>query len=393
MIKQATTGADLVVVAGEVSGDRLGAGLIRELKVQHPDLVVHGVAGPLMVAAGCECLFPMQDLAVMGLVDVLKQLPRLLLRRWQLLRYLKKYPPKLYVGVDAPDFNLGIELRLKSRGIKTLHYISPTIWAWRYGRIHKIARAVDEILCILPFEPALYAKQDVKASFVGHPLANCLPMQVDKHAVKQRLGLSIERPVLALLPGSRRQEVEQMSMLMLQTAALCVAKQPHLQIVVPFIDSKAANYFAQINAKSCNLTYQSYLGGAQDVLLAAEVAAVTSGTATLEAMFCKTPMVIAYKTSWLNYTIGKSMLRTPYIGLPNILANDALVPELIQQAATPVALAGVLLDYLASPPKAILATFTRLHQDLLCDTDLRAASVAAKLMQLPVRDVGGGAYA
>lgn len=324
-----------VLVAGEASGDRLGAALMHAIKERCPQAVFIGVPGPLMRASGCAVLFEQEDLAVMGFIDVIKNLRLLLKRRKQLLNAVKAIKPAVYIGIDAPDFNLPIELILKKQSIKTVHVNSPTVWAWRPGRLKKIKASVDMMLLLFPFEQAIYDKACVPAVYIGHPLADQLPLNVDVAATRIALQLSPQNPVLALLPGSRASELHYLAPLFLKVAENCRRLIPNLQCCVPLINDASLHTFkAYWQAHAPTLPLHCTVGNAHAVMQAADSVLVASGTAALEVMLCHKPMVVAYRMHPLNYAIAKRLVKTPYVSLPNILSGHAWVPERVQDAAT-----------------------------------------------------------
>jgi lipid-A-disaccharide synthase len=337
------------IVAGESSGDILGAGLIRAIRERRPDAVFEGVAGPLMQAAGCKALYPAETLSVFGLFEVLKHLPRLLKVRADLTRHFTADPPDVFIGIDSPDFNLGLEERLRRRGIPTVHYVSPSIWAWRPKRVFKVGRAADLTLAILPFEPSLYDKHGFKATFVGHPLADSVPAQPDKHVLREELHLPQDCQVLALLPGSRHSEVQRLGPVFLATAAWLSQQRPKLHFVIPAA-TPALNQLLkrQIRILQPDLPVTLVEGHSQEALGAADAVLLASGTAALEALLLKCPMVVAYKLSALTYYVirGLGLLKIKNVSLPNLLAERDLVPEFLQQHADPAELGPAVLKLL-----------------------------------------------
>ena len=375
--------AKIGIVAGEASGDLLGSHLIRALKKYRPDLEFIGIAGPKMIGEGAESLFPMERLSVRGYVEVLRHLPGLLNIRKQLLQYFLKNPPDLFIGIDAPDFNFGLERKLKRKGIRTIHYVSPSIWAWRKGRMGKIRRAVSHMLALFPFEPALYEQAGVPVSYVGHPLADILPMQPDREAAREDLKLKSDNLVIAMLPGSRQSEVQQLADLFVKTAKLLAKEQPEAQFLVPLITRETRMIFEQAiyNNQSIRdgevepIPIQILFGHAHLAMEAADAVIVASGTATLEAALLKRPMVITYRMPRLSWMILKRMNYLPYVGLPNILAGRFIVPELLQHDATPEKLAEATLKLVSdrTAMAEISAEFTRIHQSLQQNTEEKAA--------------------
>ncbi len=373
----------IAIVAGEVSGDILAAGLMRELRVRHPDAQFIGIAGPRMQEIGVETLFEMEELSVMGLVEVLGRLPRLLQVRRELIRALTLNPPDLFIGVDAPDFNIGVELKLKRQGIKTVHYVSPSVWAWRHSRIHKIKAATDLVLAFLPFEKAFYDAHQAPCRFVGHTLADAVPLVNDKAEACLRLGLDPLKPYLALLPGSRQAEVAMLAPLFLQACQLLRREHPELEFVVPLVNARRRAQFVTIlQAVAPELPIHLFDGQARDVMAAGDAILLASGTATLEAMLVKRPMVVGYKVNALTYWLAERLVKIRTFALPNLLAAKMLVPELIQEACTPEAICREVSRLLGQDNQPLLAEFTRLHQLIRCDADKQAASAVLQLLDL-----------
>lgn len=374
----------IVVVAGEPSGDRLGAMLAIELQKRDPEIEIEGVFGAEMIAVGCVQLASMDTLAVMGFIDPIKSLPAILRLRSWLIRYILDEPPDLFIGIDAPDFNLGVELLLRSKGIRTVHYVSPTVWAWREGRVKKIKRAVDMMLTVFPFEEEFYKRHDVPVSYVGHPTADIVPMVPDKQAAKRELGIDVADPVIAVLPGSRNSEMKHMVPLYIKALAQCAAAYPQLRFVVALVQPAYKYFIEHWRTKLApDLQLQYVLKDSFLVMRAADCALVTSGTATLELLLHKTPMVVAYKTNWLNYQIGKLLIKVQYISLPNILANDRIVPEFIQYDATADALAAELIALLSSAEQQQLQTnkFMSIHKQLQQGATNMAATQVLQLLE------------
>lgn len=372
------------MVAGEASGDMLAADLIRALRRSLPDAEFYGIAGPQMQEEGCSSFFPMEKLSVMGLVEVLGHLPELLLLRHRLIRRLLDDPPDLFIGVDAPDFNLTIEEKMKNAGVPTVHYVSPTVWAWRPERVERIARSVDQVLCLFPFEARFYESHRVAAVYVGHPLFDQLPITPDRAAARETLQLPPKGKCLALLPGSRFSEVKRLMPVYLQTVRWLLQRCPGIQCVIPAATPKLAAYLRDCLAQSPGHMPITVIDRqAREVMTAADAVLVASGTATLEAMLLKRPMVVAYRVSPISYWFYKRMLHTPHVALPNLLTNKPMVPELIQQAATPEALGAALLRYLEEPEavQSLQQAFTDVHQSLRRDTSARAAEAVHGLLR------------
>jgi len=361
----------IALVAGEASGDLLGSLLIEAVQAAGIDADFFGIAGPHMQARGARSLCDMETLAVRGYVEVLSNLGRILAIRRALKRQLLTARPRLFVGIDAPDFNLSLETHLRRAGIPTVHFVSPSIWAWRGQRIEKIRRAAKHLLLIFPFEEAIYRQAGIPATYVGHPLAHALP-QPDRSAARQRLGLAAGGEYLALLPGSRQGEIVQLGGLMLEASKRIVAERPDVRILVPLASLESEQLFWQAldRAQAHDLPIQILPGQAHDVLQAADCALIASGTATLEALLLGCPHVITYRVPWLTYRIMRRQAYLPWIGLPNILATRTVVPELLQERATPEALAQAVLDLLAddSAREAMRVEFRRLRGDLTRDT-------------------------
>lgn len=369
----------VALVAGEASGDILGAGLMQALRKQHPQIEFIGVGGPLMEAQGLTSYFPMERLSIMGLVEVLGRLPELLSRRKRLIATLKAQQPDVFIGIDAPDFNLTIELQLRAAGIKTVHYVSPSVWAWRQKRVFKIRQGCDLMLTLLPFEAQFYQEHQVPVLFVGHPLADSIAMQHDPVPAREQLGLPLDAEVVALLPGSRGGEVAKLGALFVDTACYLLAEKPQLRFVIPAANQARRVQLEAILAGMPNLPIQILDGQSQTALQACDAVLIASGTATLEAMLFKKPMVVAYKLAPVSHWLLKKMVKSPYISLPNLLANDMLVPEFIQDAATPKALGDAVLAQLGDGSEQT-QRFAQLHELLRCDASKRAAQGVLQLV-------------
>ncbi|CRY28439.1 lipid-A-disaccharide synthase [Yersinia enterocolitica] len=370
------------LVAGETSGDILGAGLIRALKAQVPDAHFVGVAGPLMQAEGCEAWFEMEELAVMGVVEVLERLPRLLKIRKELTQRFSELSPDVFVGIDAPDFNITLEGRLKQRGIRTVHYVSPSVWAWRQKRVFKIGKATDMVLAFLPFEKAFYDRFNVPCRFIGHTMADAMPLVPDKNAAKAKLGIAANTPCLALLPGSRHSEVEMLSGDFLRTAAILRQQMPNLEVLVPLVNSKRREQFERIKAEVApDLAVHLLDGNARLAMIAADATLLASGTAALECMLAKCPMVVGYRMKPFTFWLAERLVKTPYVSLPNLLAGEELVTELLQQECQPQKLADALLPLLqgGSAVEALKERFLILHQSIRCGADEQAAQAVLEL--------------
>ncbi len=371
----------IAIVAGEISGDILGAGFMRAIKLNYPDAQFIGIGGPKMKAEGCESLFELEALSVMGLVEVLGRLPRLLEIKRTLVAHFCACPPDVFVGIDAPDFNLRLEKTLKKQGIKTVQYVSPSVWAWRQGRIHGIAKATNLVLALLPFEKAFYDKFKVPCEFVGHTLADEIPMVSDKNSAKKTLGLAIERSYLAVLPGSRSAEMKQLAPVFIQTCQQLVKTNPELGFVVALVNQKRRQEFEQIwHALAPELDFVLIDDTARQVISASDAVLLASGTVALETMLIKRPLVVAYKMNAMTAWLVRKMLKTPYVALPNILAGRELVPERLQEACNPETLAADIRYFLENDNKALIDEFVSLHQTIRCDADKAAASAVLRLI-------------
>ncbi|MEO3679501.1 lipid-A-disaccharide synthase [Rheinheimera sp. FR7-31] len=371
----------IAIIAGEHSGDILGADLITALQATHRDAVFYGIGGPRMQALGFNAQFDMEELAVMGIVEVLGRLPRLLQVKRDILAALLADKPDVFIGIDAPDFNLPVELKLKQAGIKTVHYVSPSVWAWRHKRIFKIAAATNMVLSLLPFEKAFYDKYQVPCTFVGHTMADTMPLDVDKAAAKAELGLDPSRPVLAIMPGSRTNEIKLLAPDFLQAARLLQQQLPALQLVTNMVTTQKAAQFNTIKQQLApELAITEFTGQARQVLLAADATFITSGTATLEAMLAKCLMVVAYRANWLTYQIGKRLVKLAHFSLPNLLAGRGMVPELLQHQVTPQALVDAMLPQLSANRQALLEEYRAIHQKIKCNASEKAAAAILQVI-------------
>ena len=389
----------IALVAGEASGDLLGAGLITQLRERFPGAEFAGVGGPQMRAAGFSAWHDCSELAVMGLAEVLRHLPRLLRLRRTVRGRLLAWKPDVFIGIDAPDFNLGLERGLKQRGIRTVHYVSPSVWAWRAGRAAKIGRSADRVLCLFPMEPPIYAQHGVDARFVGHPLADALPLHPDRFKAREALGLPLGAPVLALLPGSRLGEIARLGGVFLEAAARAAEATPDLRILVPAANpacrsalerllegpAPAALPAPQRDALRTRLLLLD--GRAHEAMIAADVVLLASGTATLEALLAKRAMVVAYRISGLTYAIvrGLKLMKTDRYSLPNALAGERIVPELMQADCTAENLAREVLAWLQDPQRManLQPRFEAIHHELKRDASARAAEAVAELLAAP----------
>lgn len=368
----------VALVAGEASGDILGAGLMQALKARHPDIEFMGVGGPLMEAQGLVSEFPMERLAVMGLVEVLGRLRELLARRKLLIQTLIERKPDVFIGIDAPDFTLNIELKLRQAGIKTVHYVSPSVWAWRQKRVLKIREGCDLMLTLFPFEAKFYEEKGVPVRFVGHSLADTIPLQADRAQARAEIGLPLDGQVVALMPGSRGGEVGRLGELFLDAAQRLLAQRPGLRFVLPCANAaRRAQIEAMLVGRDLPLTLLD--GQSHRALAACDAVLIASGTATLEALLYKRPMVVAYRLAGLSYWILKRMVKSPYVSLPNLLAQRMLVPELLQDAATPEALVQTLLPLLDNG-QAQTQGFDDIHRTLRRDASNQAAEGVLALL-------------
>ena len=380
----------IAMVAGETSGDLLASLLLGGLSARWPALKLGGIGGPQMIRQGFDAWWPSEKLAVRGYVEVLRHYREIAGIRESLKNRLLEQPgqrPDLFIGIDAPDFNLGLEAMLKAEGVKTVQFVCPSIWAWRADRVEKIRRSVDHVLCIFPFEPALLAAHGIAATYVGHPLAAVIPMQPDRQASRLVLGLRAEDTVVAILPGSRKSEIEYLAFRFFQAAALVRRAQPAIKFIVPAIPA-LKNRIEELADEAGVWTHvQIVTGQSHAVLAACDVTLIASGTATLEAALFKRPMVIAYNMNWLSWQIMRRKQLQPWVGLPNILCRDFVVPELLQDQATPKALAQALLEWVdaksAVPEKirAVEQRFTQLHAELQRDTSQLATDAIQKILE------------
>jgi lipid-A-disaccharide synthase len=366
------------IVAGEASGDLLGSHLMAALKEVHPDLEFVGIGGPKMKSAGMEVLFPMEKLAVRGYVEVLRHYLEIVGIRRKLRAYFLANRPDLFIAIDAPDFNLDLELALKQQGIPTIHYVSPSIWAWRGERIHKIKRAVSHMLTLFPHESQLYQKADVPVDYVGHPLADMLPERPKRAEMRDAMRIPLKAKVFAFLPGSRRSEVKYLAHTFVETAKLILQQLPDARFLVPLVSRETRGIFehALYDCDAQELPITMLFGHAQDAMIAADGVLVASGTATLEAALLKRPMVITYRMPALSWWLMKRKRYQPYVGLPNILCERFVVPELLQEDATPENLTQALLN-LVNNTEAVAQleeAFTALHQTLRQNTAQKAAA-------------------
>jgi len=382
-------GLRIALVAGETSGDLLGAGLVAQLRERFPDAQFAGIGGDAMRNAGCETWFDASELSLMGLVEVLRHLPRLLKLRRELRERLLAWQPDVFIGIDAPDFNLGVEKWLKQRGIRTVHYVSPSVWAWKEKRAEKIGASADLVLCLFPMEPPIYARHGVDARFVGHPMADDIDYQVDRDAARAALGISSSSPVLAVLPGSRLGEVNRLAETFFEAAWQVSEQVPGLQVLVPAANAAVRPVLAEHLSRSALPMLRSHLldGRARTAMIAADVVLLASGTATLEAMLVKRPMVVGYRVAPLTARIVKALglIKVQRFALPNILAGEDLAPELIQQDCTAEQVAAAVVEWFKQPQKvaALQPKYLKLHAELRQNASARAAEAVAELLARP----------
>ena len=378
----------IVIVAGETSGDNLAAGLMRALNARRPDLVFEGVAGPAMIAAGCKPWASSDELSVMGLFEVLAHLPALLRLRRRLRQRVLAAPPLAFIGVDAPEFNLGLAAQLHARGVPAVQYVSPQVWAWRQGRVRRMAGSLDLVLCLLPFEKAFYAGHGLAAEFVGHPLADRIPLATDRGAARAELGLDPAATWVALLPGSRRGEVERLADDFIGAAAWLARERPGVRFVAPMANAAAHALFvaalARAHARGTRVGVTLVRCQSQTVLTAADCVLVASGTATLETLLCRRPMVVAYRVSWATITLVRvlKIIKAPFFSHPNLLAGREVVPELLQEQVTPARLGREILGWLDDPARvaAVQAEFAAIHTTLRQGASERAADAVLALL-------------
>jgi len=373
------------VVVGEISGDALAAPLIHVLKsISSKPIEVVGIGGPQLIEAGCRSLFPFERLNVMGLFQPLKRLPELYRIRQELIRYFREDPPDVFIGVDAPDFNLGLERRLKAFSIPTVHYVSPTVWAWRKNRIHKIKQSVDLMLTLFPFETKIYDEHHIPVCFAGHPYADEIPLEIDSAAAKKKLHYQARDTVIALLPGTRTADLHYHAKTFIETAGLCAKTRPDLKFIIPVVNQATAELVQELIQKFGKmLSIQVVVGKTRLAIAASDAVLVKSGTATLEVMLHKKPMVVAYLMNSITHSIARFLVDIPHIALPNILAGQLLVPEFIQNQATPQNLSQALLAQLESHShsEALMQSFDKLHQQLKQNASHSAAKAVLGLIE------------
>jgi len=372
------------LVAGETSGDLLAGLLLKGMRQRWPDLRATGIGGPRMIEQGFDAWWPSEKLAVRGYVEVLRHYREIVgIREQAKQRLLGADRPDVFIGVDAPDFNLDLEAALKASGIRTVHFVCPSIWAWRPERIEKIRRSADHVLCIFPFEPELLARHGIASTYVGHPLADVIPLVPDRAAARASLGLADDDTVVAILPGSRASEVQYLAGVFFAAAAQMLRQRPMLRLVVPAVPALREKIEAAAREAGLGAQLTVVPGQSHTVLAACDVTLIASGTATLEAALFKRPMVIAYNMNWLSWQIMRRKQLQPWVGLPNILCNDFVVPEYLQDAATPQALAQAVLGWLEAPERmgALQQRFTALHHSLRQNTAQRATDAIEKVLE------------
>ena len=384
----------ITLVAGEASGDQLGAALIRAIHVSHPETRFTGIGGPLMQAEGMDCWWNCSELSVMGLFEVLKHVPRLVNLRRRLIERVLGLQPDVYIGIDAPDFNLGVEKRLKARSVPVIHYVSPTVWAWRPGRVKTIARATDRVLCLFPFEPRYYRDQAVLTNYTGHPLADQIPLQSNAETARYELGIDTNGTYIALLPGSRMGEVEKLTTPMLDAAQILAKQHPDASFLVPAASPGIVEYFETELRKHPTVNCRVFANRGKTIMAAADVVVCASGTATLEVMLINRPMVVCYRLAGSTYALAKwfKLVKSRFFALPNILASEPLVPELLQQEVTGERIAKEVCQWLdeSEPRDALTERFNQLHHELKTDAAVTAASAVMQHISGMHHEPGSG---
>lgn len=379
-----TSSPIFAIVVGEHSGDTLGAGLIAELKKHYPNATFIGIGGPKMNKLGFESLFAMDELAVMGIVEVLGRIRRLFAVRKSLVEYFTQHKPDVFIGIDAPDFNIGLEQRLKNQGIKTVHYVSPSVWAWREKRIFKIAKATDMVLSLLPFEKDFYDKHQVPCRFVGHPLADDIPMVSDKKQARVKLDLPLDNKILALMPGSRSGELSRLLAPFFQSAVQLQQADENLLFIAPMVSEKRGEQFNSLKHQLApDLKVQVIIDQTQTVMAASDCLLTASGTVTLEAALIKRPMVICYKFNILTHLLAKWLVKLKWFSLPNLLTNKTLVPELLQDEVCPENIIPLVKARLYQDQSQLNESFNDIHQQLRCNASKQAANAVIDLFNLP----------
>jgi len=373
----------IAMIAGEASGDMLASSLISALQKQYAgEIEFVGIGGRMMSEVGFKSWHNMETLSVMGYIEVIKSLPQLIKLRYQVLKELLEYKPDIFIGVDAPDFTFFIENKLKQAGIKTVHYISPTIWAWRYERIHKIKQSTDLMLCIFPFEEAIYAKENMAAKFIGHPMANEIEMEIDTPYYRQQLGLAQDKIIYTVLSGSRKREVESLALILIETCNLIHAKISQSLFVFPFANQSTLDIMQQfLSSAQVQFEYKLVLNLTRDALKACDYAIAKSGTVSLEAALCKKPMLICYKINKFTEWMLRRKITIKYVGQPNIIAGKEIVKEFLQEDANPVAMSNYMLELHTNSDKrqAMLNEFEQLHRQLRQDASVEGAKAILEL--------------
>ena len=378
----------IVLVAGEASGDQLGAALIRAIRLKAPEARFAGICGPLMQAEGCDRWWNTSELSLMGLSEVVSHLPRLIKLRRQLVQRVVENNPDVFIGIDAPDFNLGVEKRLKAKSIPVIHYVSPTIWAWRSGRVKTITKSTDRVMCLFPFEPDCYQQYPVAAEYTGHPMADEIPLDISSEPARDALGVETGSISIALLPGSRMSEVEKLSSSMLDAAGILTKRYPKICFLMPAATEPVEQYFKSVLIEYPGVDCRVFSGRSKEVMAASDVVICASGTATLEVMLVNRPMVVCYRVSGMTYKMMKwfKLLKTRFFSLPNILAGELLVPELLQHEVTGQRIAGEVARWLDQPEliDKLKHRFDALHRVLKIDAAATAGDVV--LRQISGRD-------
>ncbi len=373
----------IALIAGEASGDILGAGLMQSLQSRYPGARFIGVGGSEMAEAGLDSLFPMEKLSVMGITEVLAHLPELLRLRKQLVRFLLEQKPDVVIGIDSPDFTLPIERRLHEQGLKTVHYVSPSVWAWRQGRIKGIKKSIDLMLCLLPFEARFYEEHQVPVAFVGHPLADRVPLQTDTFAARQTLDLSPQATLIAVLPGSRGGEVGQLMPIFIEAMVALSASRPELHYVIPAANAARREQIEALLEHTPGLPVTLVDGESRTVMAAADVILMSSGTATLEGLLVGKPMVVGYRVGKVTYAIASRLVKSEFVSLPNLLCREAMVPELIQDDLTCEAIVTEVKRWLDNPDKAqaLISRFQAVHEQLRGGASEKAADAVSQLLE------------
>jgi lipid-A-disaccharide synthase len=380
-LQSANTNITFAMVVGEHSGDTLGAGLINALRQKHPSAKFVGIGGPKMQALGFNSLFAMDELSVMGIVEVLGRIKRLMYVRKYLINYFTENSPTVFIGIDAPDFNIGLELKLKLQGIKTVHYVSPSVWAWREKRIFKIAKATNLVLALLPFEKQFYDKHNVPCTFVGHPLADDIVMHSDKTLAREKLGLDKHKKILALMPGSRSGELSRLVEDFLNSAKQLYNEDTDLIFVAPMVSEQRAKQFQFIKSNiAAELPVKIIINQTQDVMAASDCLLTASGTVTLEAALIKRPMVICYKFTAITFLLAKWLVKLQWFSLPNLLANKSLVPELLQSEVCPTNIVPLIKTRLYEDQTQLNESFTDIHQKLKCNASQQSANAILQIL-------------